>query len=53
MNEPNTPPTLDEVKAMIDRLDRADRAMLRPWILGRYEVDGSKHRRIHDAPEKE
>lgn len=45
------PPTLEAVKALIDRLDREDRAMLRPWILARYEVDGRPHRRAgDDAP---
>lgn len=39
------PPTLASVKAMIELLDREDRAMLRPWILARYEVDGRPHRR--------
>jgi hypothetical protein len=41
----DTTPTLDEVKALIDQLNRADRANLRSWILAHYEVDGSKHRR--------
>jgi len=31
----NDEPTLDDVKAAIDRLRREDRAMLRPWILAR------------------
>jgi len=33
-------PTLAQVKAMIEKLPREDRAMLRPWILGRYDVRG-------------
>lgn len=41
---PEKPPTLDEVKAMIDWLERKDRAMLRVVVLARYEVDGSRHR---------
>jgi hypothetical protein len=49
MEHQDEPPTPDEVKAMIDRLDRAERAMLRTWILARYEVDGAPHRRVHDT----
>ena len=41
------PPSLDEVRALIDRLDRAERAMLRPGILAHYEADGRRHRRMH------
>jgi hypothetical protein len=40
----NDEPTLDEVKAAIDRLRREDRAMLRPWILARYDVRGYESR---------
>jgi hypothetical protein len=29
-----------EVQAAIDKLRREDRAMLRPWILARYDVRG-------------
>jgi hypothetical protein len=35
-------PTLEQVKAMIERLDRADRAMLRPWMLARYDAQGQR-----------
>ncbi|HEY0384268.1 MAG TPA: hypothetical protein VGC72_18920 [Candidatus Elarobacter sp.] len=34
------PPSLHEVQRSIERLDREDRAMLRPWILARYDVRG-------------
>ncbi|HTD38620.1 MAG TPA: hypothetical protein VK669_14005 [Candidatus Limnocylindrales bacterium] len=34
------PPNLHEVQRQIERLDREDRAMLRPWILARYDVRG-------------
>jgi hypothetical protein len=34
------PPNLHEVQRQIERLDRQDRAMLRPWILARYDVRG-------------
>jgi hypothetical protein len=34
------PPSLHEVQRQIERLDREDRAMLRPWILARYDVRG-------------
>ena len=34
------PPSLHEVQRLIERLDREDRAMLRPWILARYDVRG-------------
>ncbi len=40
----NDEPTLDEVKVAIDRLRREDRAMLRPWILARYDVRGYEAR---------
>ena len=33
-------PSLHEVQRQIERLDREDRAMLRPWILARYDVRG-------------
>jgi hypothetical protein len=46
MNEPTL--NLEQIKAQIDALPREDRANLRPWILAHYDVDGSKHRRIHD-----
>lgn len=34
------PANLHEVQRQIERLDREDRAMLRPWILARYDVRG-------------
>jgi hypothetical protein len=34
------PANLHEVQRLIERLDREDRAMLRPWILARYDVRG-------------
>lgn len=34
------PPNLHEIQRQIERLDREDRAMLRPWILARYDVRG-------------
>jgi hypothetical protein len=34
------PPSLHEVQRQIERLEREDRAMLRPWILARYDVRG-------------
>lgn len=34
------PAGLHEVQRAIERLDREDRAMLRPWILARYDVRG-------------
>jgi hypothetical protein len=34
------PPSLHEVQRLIERLEREDRAMLRPWILARYDVRG-------------
>jgi hypothetical protein len=33
-------PALDEVQRAIARLDREDRAMLRPWVLAHYDVRG-------------
>jgi hypothetical protein len=37
-------PTLLEVKAAIAKLPRADRAMLRPWLLAHYDVRGYEER---------
>ncbi|HYW53939.1 MAG TPA: hypothetical protein VE826_08215 [Dongiaceae bacterium] len=34
------PANLHDVQRQIERLDRQDRAMLRPWILARYDVRG-------------
>ena len=34
------PPNLHEIQRQIERMDREDRAMLRPWILARYDVRG-------------
>jgi hypothetical protein len=34
------PANLHEVQRQIERLEREDRAMLRPWILARYDVRG-------------
>ncbi|HEX3550506.1 MAG TPA: hypothetical protein VHT53_09025 [Candidatus Elarobacter sp.] len=34
------PATLREVQRQIESLEREDRAMLRPWILARYDVRG-------------
>jgi hypothetical protein len=51
MLEPK-PPTLDEVKAMIELLKRDDRAALRTHMLAVYEADGSKHVRLHDQSGK-
>jgi hypothetical protein len=34
---------LARVKGMIEALSQGDRAILRPWIQGRFEEDGSKH----------
>lgn len=34
------PPTLEETKAVIDRLSSGDRAKLRPWLLARFDVRG-------------
>lgn len=31
---------IEVVKAMIERLPREDRAMLRPWLLARFDVRG-------------
>jgi hypothetical protein len=38
--DPGIGPSLHEVQRQIERLDREDRAMLRPWILARYDVRG-------------
>jgi hypothetical protein len=47
-------PTIDDVQGAIDKLGREDRAMLRPWILARYDVRGERARGFvgpeRDAP---
>jgi len=37
-------PTLQEVQRAIERLEREDRAMLRPWVLARFDVRGYPER---------
>ena len=37
-------PTLDEAKALIARLARADRAALRRWLLAAYDAQGNDRR---------
>lgn len=39
-NQRPEPTAIEAVKAQIDRLPREDRAMLRPWLLARYDVQG-------------
>ncbi len=46
-------PTLDEVKALIARLPRKDREMLRPWLLAVYDVRGYRLDRGVVVPEPE
>jgi hypothetical protein len=36
---------LQAVKMLVSILPRPERAALRPWLLARYEVDGSEARR--------
>jgi hypothetical protein len=43
-------PTLDEVKAAIANLRREDRAMLRPWMLARYDARGYAARGYVEQP---
>jgi hypothetical protein len=45
------PPSLHEVQRQIERLDRQDRAMLRPWILARYDVRGYRTTGVVRRPE--
>jgi hypothetical protein len=44
-------PSLDEVKAMIDAPERADRANLRPWMMAHFDENGDEQRRVHQLPE--
>ena len=46
----DTTPTLDEVKAMIERLDRADRASLRPWLNAHFDEKGDEQRKVYELP---
>jgi hypothetical protein len=43
------PANLHEVQRLIERLDREDRAMLRPWILARYDVRGYRAAAVGQA----
>jgi hypothetical protein len=38
--------SLDEVKAAIERLNREDRAKLRPWVLAVFDVEGKFSRAL-------
>jgi len=44
------PATLREIQRQIEALDREDRAMLRPWILARYDVRGYRTTGAVTAP---
>ena len=44
-NQTPESPVLRAVKLLISVLPRPERAALRPWLLARYEVDGSEARR--------
>jgi len=46
---PPPPATLREVQRQIELLEREDRAMLRPWILARYDVRGYRTTGIPSA----
>ena len=37
-------PKLEDVKSAIDSLERADRAMLRPWMLAHFDESGDQQR---------
>ena len=45
------PANLHDVQRQIERLDRQDRAMLRPWILARYDVRGYRTTGVVRAPD--
>ena len=47
--DPRLGPSLHEVQRQIERLDREDRAMLRPWILARYDVRGYRSTGVVNA----
>jgi hypothetical protein len=42
-------PTLDQAKHLIEKLRPVDRAMLRPWILAKFDVQGNAERRIANS----
>jgi hypothetical protein len=44
--EPDTEPTIDEAKTLIERMRPRDRAKLRPWILARFDVSGNLERAV-------
>ncbi|HEV3088887.1 MAG TPA: hypothetical protein VGX96_16870 [Candidatus Elarobacter sp.] len=44
-------PTLHEIQRAIERMGREDRAMLRPWILARYDVRGYRSMGYSRPPE--
>jgi hypothetical protein len=46
-----TPPTLDELKTLIDGLERADRASQRPWMIPHFDENGDEQRRVDVLPE--
>ena len=48
-SDPGAGPSLHEVQRQIERLDREDRAMLRPWILARYDVRGYRSTGVVNA----
>jgi hypothetical protein len=41
---------LAKVKAMIDQLDRAGRAFLRPWLLAHFDENGDELRGYVERP---
>jgi hypothetical protein len=41
---------LAQVQAMIDELERNDRAFLRPWMLAHYDESGDPPRMVSDLP---
>ncbi len=53
MPEPTPVPTLADAQALIERLPRRDRAMLRPWVLARFNVSGDLAQAVREREEPE
>jgi hypothetical protein len=51
MPEPTPVPTLADAQALIERLRPKDRAMLRPWVLARFNVSGDLEQAVRDREE--
>jgi hypothetical protein len=54
MPEPTPePPNLEDAKCLIERMRPRDRAMLRPWVLARFNVSGDLEQAVREREEPE